>query len=93
MKKKELLQLLKTLSSREMRVDPEGFTQKLKEAGLEKLNIKDQLGAKKGLSVISNALGIKSFFDEIKIEDEDETEDGVLKEQMNIWVQGLRGCI
>jgi hypothetical protein len=95
MRKSELIKLLKTLSTREMRNDPEEFIEKLKKEGLDKIDIRGKLGAKKGLDKIIKVLSLKPFFDEIEIEDEEDgtEEDGVLKENMRIWINRLRGCI
>ena len=88
MKKTELMKLLKTLVSRDMKNDPDGFIDKLKKEGLDKIDIKNNLVAKEGLDKIIKVLSLEDFFKEIEIEDED---NKPLQENiMDIWVNNLR---
>jgi hypothetical protein len=89
MKKSELMKLLKTLTSREMRNNPEEFIQKLKAERLDKIDIRSQSGAKKGLDKIIKTLSLETWFSEIEIEDNNQ-EDDVLKENMDIWINRLK---
>lgn len=91
MKKSERIKLLKVLSNRELRNNPEGFIKKLKKEGLDKIDIEDNLGAKVALEKLIKVLSLKSFFDNIEIEKEDNSKDEPLKENMNIWIKKLRG--
>lgn len=74
-----------------MRNNPEGFIKKLKKEGLDKIDIEDNLGAKVALEKLIKVLSLKSFFDNIEIEKEDNSKDEPLKENMNIWIKKLRG--
>jgi hypothetical protein len=93
MKKSERIKLLKILSNRELTTNPDGFVERLKEEGLDKINIQDNQGAKVALAKLIKVLSLQSFFDEIEIE-EDNPEDDTSKDNMNmmnIWIKRLRG--
>ena len=93
MTKSERIKLLKVLSNRELETNPEEFINKLKKEGLDNIDIEDNIGAKVALDKLIKVLSLKSFFDEIKIE-EDDTKGNNLKENMNmmnIWIKQIRG--
>ena len=85
MRKQELIKMLKTLCAREFRNNSEVFIENLRAEGMDDVDIRGNLGVKEGLKLISKALGIGNFFNEITIDEDNnpEGEDGILKENMN----------
>ena len=89
MTKSELMKLLMALSNREMKENAVDFRKKLEDAGLEKLDIRNRLDAKKGLKIFAKALSLEEIFDEIELDDE-KTDEALKENMMDIYLSNLR---
>lgn len=75
MRKTEMLKLLKVLADKELKKNPEGFIDKLKEIGLDKIDITSKRSAKDALEKLISILELEGYFEDIRIEDEEVNEE------------------